>query len=178
MFSSLISNKLSWIIAFLCITGKVIIAQNFSVEEYVFANGGGVLESDAFIIDGTIGQAIIGELENADNQAQVGYWYSISGITSAEEDMRISKGLSVETYPNPFSDNLKFKLSTNRPGDLITVEILDFFGKRVAGIKLQRLLEPSEITIHNLGDLVSGVYYCRISSGYETVVNKVIKITQ
>ncbi len=178
MVNSLINNCISWIIAFLFIAGNAMIAQDYSAEEYVFANGGGAVESGQFIIDGTIGQAVIGELENAGNQAQVGYWYSISGINSAEEDMGMPKGLSVEVYPNPFTDNIKFKLSPKRPGDLITIELIDFFGKKVADIKLQRLFESSEITIHNLGDLVQGVYFCRFSSGHETVVNKVIKISQ
>lgn len=178
MFYSLINSRLSLIITFLFIAGNVMVAQDFRIEEYVFSNGGGVVESGEFIIDGTIGQAIIGEIENIDNLKQLGFWYSISGINSAEDDMRISGEFSVEVYPNPFSDKITFKLSPKRAGDLITIEILDFVGKEVVNIKLQRIFEPAEITIHNLGDLIPGVYFCRINSGDESLINKVIKISQ
>ncbi len=53
---------------------SVAVAQNYSIDWYVIASGGGHSESENYGIDGTVGQAIVGQSESENYGVQSGFW--------------------------------------------------------------------------------------------------------
>ena len=49
-------------------------AQNHQVDWYVIASGGGHTESGAYQVDGTLGQAVVGETSSDNYTVEAGYW--------------------------------------------------------------------------------------------------------
>ena len=53
--------------------------QNYSIDWYVIASGGGHSESSSYQIDGTIGQPIVGQLSSDNYIVVAGYWVGAFG---------------------------------------------------------------------------------------------------
>jgi hypothetical protein len=49
-------------------------AQDYQIDWYVIASGGGHSESDNYLINGTIGQPIVGKSSSASYQIDAGFW--------------------------------------------------------------------------------------------------------
>jgi len=54
-------------------------AQNYSIDWYVIASGGGHAESANFMVDGTIGQPITGISSSANYVVEAGFWVGTAG---------------------------------------------------------------------------------------------------
>jgi len=53
---------------------SVAVTQNYQIDWYVIASGGGHTESSSYQIDGTIGQPIVGSSSSAVYQIEAGFW--------------------------------------------------------------------------------------------------------
>ncbi len=49
-------------------------AQNYSIDWYVIASGGGHAESENYQSDGTAGQSIVGQSSSENYTVDAGYW--------------------------------------------------------------------------------------------------------
>lgn len=58
---------------------SVAIAQDYSIDRYVIASGGGHSESSNYQIDGTIGQSIVGVSSSENYIVKAGFWVGIGG---------------------------------------------------------------------------------------------------
>lgn len=67
------------LIAFILLS-SIAYAQNFEIDWYVMASGGGEMSSTGFSINGTIGQPIIGESSSAGYTIESGFWVGAGGI--------------------------------------------------------------------------------------------------
>ncbi len=86
----------------------------------------------------------------------------------------VSKDLSMNCYPNPFTDDLQVQFTTVGAGKT-TVELLDLSGKQVAVLFDAETMESSTYSATFKGsEYVSGVYFCRMQSGDQVVIRKVI----
>ena len=54
-------------------------AQNYTIDWYVIASGGGHTESDNYQADGTIGQGIVGQTSSDNYIVEAGFWVGIGG---------------------------------------------------------------------------------------------------
>ena len=50
------------------------VTQEYHIDWYAVAGGGGSAQSTGFAIDGTVGQSTTGELEGEDYRVSGGYW--------------------------------------------------------------------------------------------------------
>jgi hypothetical protein len=90
-----------------------------------------------------------------------------TGIPTATPRLAISRG-----YPNPFSDTIRFEMTSDRPGR-VRLEVFDVAGRRVA----TRINGDGAIEFDGRDDqgrpLPGGIYLCRLSAGGASVVRKV-----
>jgi hypothetical protein len=56
------------------LVSSVAVAQNYSIDRYVIASGGGHSESGNYQVDGTIGQPIVGSSSSANYTVDAGFW--------------------------------------------------------------------------------------------------------
>ncbi len=68
------------IMIFLLLMVPVVSAQNYSVDWYVIASGGGEMSSTNFNVNGTVGQPIIGTSSSASYIVESGYWVGAGAV--------------------------------------------------------------------------------------------------
>ncbi|OQX90897.1 MAG: hypothetical protein B6D58_09255 [candidate division Zixibacteria bacterium 4484_95] len=62
-------------------TALVVVAQEYTIDRYVIASGGGFSESDNYRVDGTIGQPIVGISSSENYVIEAGFWMG-AGVSS------------------------------------------------------------------------------------------------
>ena len=67
------------IISLLMFLTSVATAQNYQIDWYVIASGGGHAESENYQADGTIGQGIVGQTSSDNYIVEAGFWVGIGG---------------------------------------------------------------------------------------------------
>lgn len=72
-------RKIGLISVFMLLSATIGFGQNYSIDWYVIASGGGHAQSTNFQIDGTIGQAITGISASANYTVEAGYWVGVGG---------------------------------------------------------------------------------------------------
>lgn len=82
-----------------------------------------------------------------------------------------SNALGVEFYPNPVQEKLWIE-SEKFKTDKCILTILDFFGRKLMQKEVAAGTGRIEI---ELGNFRSGIYFCRISSGNQSVISKICK---
>ena len=74
-------------------------AQNYSIDWYVIASGGGHTESENYRLDGTIGQPLTGQSLSDSNGLQSGFWVMPGAITSANDYVPGDANMWVGQWP-------------------------------------------------------------------------------
>jgi hypothetical protein len=62
--------------------GNVAIAQNYQIDWWVIASGGGHSQSGSYQLDGTIGQPIAGQSSSASYRIEAGFWVGAAPLGS------------------------------------------------------------------------------------------------
>ena len=90
--------------------------------------------------------------------------FVLKGIPTSSTTMEMSDQ-TCRVYPNPFSDEIRFELNSNKSGHL-TINLYNQLGVKVARIFDGNLPEGSKNTVDFNGcSLVSGIYYYQVISG-------------
>jgi hypothetical protein len=87
----------------------------------------------------------------------------ITGISNSEISLPAEHSLS-QNYPNPFnpSTSIKYKVGSI---EYVTLKIYDVLG-REAAVLVNEVKKPGEYKVEwNASQLVSGVYYYRLTAG-------------
>ena len=69
--------RICLIISILLFTVSVVTAQNYQIDWYVIASGGGHTESGTYSVDGTIGQPIVGRSSSENYTVEAGFWVGL-----------------------------------------------------------------------------------------------------
>ena len=85
----------------------------------------------------------------------------------------ISNSLSPHAvvFPNPFSDNLTVKFSSNDETRPLSIRLFDLLGRQQRTWKMME----NEFQLSNLSDMPKGIYFLEISNGEKKSIQKVIK---
>jgi predicted outer membrane repeat protein len=101
--------------------------------------------------------------------------YEYDAIVGTEQHLANGSGFTVESYPNPFTDEVVFSFVT--PGARrLSIEVMDISGNRVMTLEDGTSIGGKSKISHNLGSLNKGIYFVRIVVGNEAVTRKMVKI--
>jgi hypothetical protein len=155
-------------------------AQNFSIVNGVFGNGGSTGPGTNHQIFGTLGQPIVGKVSNSSYTLQSGVGHVIYGIRWTDIPVEISYESSLprefrldQNYPNPFNPTttIRFALPKQVP---VTLTVYNLLGQTVSTL-VEGTLPPGEYQIAlNATDLPTGLYLYRLRAGTFTQSRKLV----
>jgi hypothetical protein len=101
-----------------------------------------------------------------------------SGVTGIGETPSASRLAMLPNVPNPFTGTTEFRIQVDRPG-VITAEVFDVTGRRVARYTMAAASAGWHAMVVSDRDaggrmLPSGIYLCRVRSGFATVTGKMV----
>jgi len=95
----------------------------------------------------------------------------VTGIAGAD---RPTTKQDLLVYPNPASNHIALSFELNTPGT-VDIQLLDQTGKRIATIFSGHKPAGTHKVQHELSNLATGIYFCRLTSNGSTVTRKLIK---
>ena len=98
-----------------------------------------------------------------------------AGVVTGISTNSINNSL-FRAYPNPFSDNATFEVNVAQTGN-VTVEIMDYTGKKVAELNNSTLSAGNYKFNWNGSNAASGLYICRITAGNNVQSVKIQKLS-
>jgi hypothetical protein len=100
-------------------------------------------------------------------------------VTDADPVTRIPETSIAAVYPNPFNPSVTIELQCSGTNDPVEIGIFDVSGRKVRTVFSGRLNAGARKLIWNGRSdsgarVASGVYFCRLRSGSETDLKKII----
>ena len=127
-----------------------------SLGQTVVGNSGATISGASNTLSFTVGEAVIGNIENGESLGQ-GFWLgAIEGVVLSTDDFSIDTSASV--YPNPVSDflNITFK---DMAGQDFEIMLYDVNGRAVMQ---KELLNSSQNETINLSPFSTGIYMLKV----------------
>ncbi len=85
---------------------------------------------------------------------------------------KVTKPLNLSSYPNPASDRITFRYTTDKAG-IIEMNIFDITGKKAASV-LNEYQQSGNHNVHyNINNLPAGIYYTTLKAGRNTATIKI-----
>jgi len=171
------------IIIFALLLAAVVFAQT-EIDWWVFDRGGGVATSGATELHASIGQTAIGPALSGGTDLSAGYLYGVAELLFIEEvePEKDEDGKPIyrpfefgikSISPNPFNSacQIEFEVEDDSP---VTFEFFDILG-RLADTPIRgERMAPGRYVMSWGGDLPTGTYFARLSSGGKSVVQRVV----
>ena len=165
------------------ILAAIALAQT-EIPWWVFDKGGGVATSGATELHASIGQTAIGLSASGVVQLSAGYLYGVAELLSIEEvkPERDEDGKPIyrpfefgikSISPNPFNSacQIEFEVEDDSP---VTFEFFDILGRLADTPIAGERMAPGKYVMSWGGDLPTGTYFARLSSGGRSVVQRVV----
>jgi hypothetical protein len=154
-----------------------IFSQN-QISFSVLSSGGTQQTNSAYILNGTLGQVIIGNCENTVHQAHAGFWqlYYQSVLVNVDDDSNLPKEFKLEqNYPNPFNPStiIKFGIAERRN---VQIKIFDVLGSEVKTLVNQEMDAGWYELLFNAAGYSSGFYIYRMQAGNYISTKKMLMI--
>lgn len=104
----------------------------------------------------------------ANNYIYLADWFSLIILrfipTAIDEEIILPQTFEVaQNYPNPFNAYTRISFDLSRPS-VVTVDIFDLGGRKVANLLNRQMLSGSHSVIWNARDIASGVYFYRLQA--------------
>jgi hypothetical protein len=138
------------------------------------------MSGDGYIINGTLGQPVIGINTSTSNKVYSGFWNSIQFIITDvidEPGRNLSSGYYMgQNYPNPF--DTRTTITYVIPHDShIVLSIFNVLGEQIVTLVNDKKLAGQYSVDWDASNFSSGTYYCRLKAGdkSETSVLNLIK---
>lgn len=170
-------RKTSGLLGLLALTFFLVLAQSeakaqgYQIKNYVFGNGGEKIRGAGYVINGTVGQPLIGVVSNSSYKVTSGVCHDTSGIVwtgvleGFEQVSTLPSAYRLEqNYPNPFNPTTTITFALPRRSQ-VNMTLYNILGQTVATL-VDRQLSAGEYEVTLNGDgLSSGVYFYRIVAG-------------
>jgi hypothetical protein len=165
----------------LILTGAIIAGSSlsanaqFSIVSSVIGSGGGPSAGGAFILDGTIGQAIIGPVTGGSFTDNQGFWYTLNEPNSVKPLAVLPNGFSLgQNYPNPFNPSTTMRFSVPERTK-VTMRVLNLLGEEVARVIDGETYGAGTYEVDFVAkDLPSGTYVYRLEAGNIVMTKKMV----
>lgn len=155
-------------------------AQDFSIVNGVFGNGGSTAAGGSHQIFGTLGQPVVGKVANSTYTLHSGVGHVVHGIRWTDVPVEIGYEASLprdyrldQNYPNPVNPTttIRFALPKQVP---VTLTVYNLLGQTVSTL-VEGNLPPGEYQITlNAMDLPTGLYLYRLRAGRFTQSRKLV----
>ncbi len=142
-----------------------------SLSQYIIASSGVTLNGTSNTLNFTMGEPVIGNIDNGESLGQ-GFWLgAIEGVVLSNEDFNSS--IETSFYPNPVKDFLNISF-TDMEGQNIELVLYDILGREVYKKQMTGIANTEVI---NLSSLNSGTYLLSIvlQSNNTSKTYKIIK---
>lgn len=139
----------------------------------VVSSGGSACMSATFELNGSVGQTIIGKVEQQSNNCLQGFWYGRNGFVTSTWDDILGDAISV--FPNPVVDYCHVKPNGCRISDTGFV-LSDMKGTILSNTLDIRRVGTNDLLILNMSALSQGIYYLIIFTDKGRIVRKIVKI--
>lgn len=152
-------------------------SQTVVVEKDIISSGATISKNDIFTLNATLGQPIIGLVEEPNLIAHQGFWYVVSDLNSGStntEDLPIGI-MDVTILPNPTSyhGTLTFVAKESMS---ISVNILSSAGQKTAFYYNGDVNEGKNIIPIDVSNLIAGQYYLTLKAKEKTFTKKIVII--
>ncbi|HET6402575.1 MAG TPA: T9SS type A sorting domain-containing protein [Candidatus Kapabacteria bacterium] len=141
-------------------------SQTFSITRSVFGTGMTPAQSGNIILDGTLGQAIIGPVSTSNIFIDQGFWYTLPISSSVQELPGVADNFSLgQNYPNPFNPSTTIKYSVGVRSK-VTIRVMNLLGQEVHTPLVDQVQDPGqyEIDFTDADNLPSGTYIYRMDA--------------
>jgi len=104
------------LIAFFVFLAPLSLLSQYHISKYVIGNGGGTSSNDEYSVSMTIGQPVVGVTDNDDFTALLGFWHTLSQLSSLEIILPGSAWSIISSYiipQNPQLEELLADIETN-----------------------------------------------------------------
>lgn len=154
------------VIAGLVLAGSSVAANaQYTITRSVIGSGMTPMSGGGFVMNGTIGQAVIGPTSGNGTFVYQGFWYGQlkDGVriqnTGAAADFSLK-----QNYPNPFNPSTKIEFSVPERTK-VTLRVMNLLGEEVARPLDGVMVEGSSYVEFSADDLPSGTYIYRMDAG-------------
>ncbi len=179
-------GQIIYIIILLLLLGSLMdIFPQYAINKSVTGNGSSFMQNGSQVVNGTLGQTLIGINTNSTQQNHIGFWFQVNSVVTSvenEPDNLPTEFRLYQNYPNPFNPTTTIKYAITHPlipsregkersdrGVLVTLKVYNILGKEVATL-VNKKQSPGiyEVTFDAksaAGGLPSGVYIYQIRAG-------------
>ena len=153
------------ILFILCIVIQFPLLAQYHLSSSVFGNGGVPISGSGNSINGTVGQALIGNTVGAAERQYIGFWntvnFSVTGVIEEPGSQTANGDNKLWNYPNPFNSTTKIEFVMSVPG-YVKLSIYNLIGNEIAVLVNQNLSDGIHSVLFDANDFESGIYFCRL----------------
>lgn len=150
-----------------CVAGEAIA---HSIPFSVFGNGGSKIRNGVHIVNGTIGQPLVGNSSTQTFMVASGAWHDTCGVlwTGVSDEPGRSSGLPAryslsQNYPNPFNPTTTIQFSLPEQSR-VTLKLYNILGEMVAELVDEDLSPGDHRVTVSADNLASGIYFYRLTA--------------
>ena len=137
----------------------------FTMTKSVIGSGGGPMSGGGFTMNGTVGQAIIGNTDGSVFHAQQGFWHNDAPRISVRPDGQANGYELEQNFPNPFNPSTIIRFSIPERVK-VTLRILNLLGEEVGRELDGQVMEAGKYEVNFLATgIPSGTYIYRLEAG-------------
>ncbi|WP_353779462.1 T9SS type A sorting domain-containing protein [Winogradskyella sp. 3972H.M.0a.05] len=137
---------LSLLIASLQLNGQ-------SISKQVIGSSGKAITNGTYTINYTVGETIVGKIENGQTIYQ-GFWAELNSDETLSVQTLVEQTESISVFPNPTVNLLQVKFKLQEASNY-QVQLYDVNGKQIFNLKP---VSQGDITRMNISHLSSGMY--------------------
>jgi hypothetical protein len=142
-------------------------AQTWSISRSVIGSGMTPTSGGGYVLDGTIGQAIIGPAVGSNFTALSGFWYTlVPGPLGVATTVGGPAGFALEqNYPNPFNSTTSIDFSIPERTK-VTIRVINLLGEQMGEAVVDEVKDAGTYSIpFDADNLPSGTYICSMQAG-------------
>ena len=174
-----VSNKICtlMLMILLLLTIKDATAQHY-LKGSVFSNGAVSLSNESYLVNSTLGQALIGRIAHDLYQNHIGFWYSGNTFeTTIDESYKSTpeKFELFQNYPNPFYPVTLIRYALPKP-TFIRLEVINLMGQRMLTLVNSKMPAGIHEARFSEKNLPAGYYFYSIHTDEFHEVKRMILI--
>lgn len=174
----LFKNKFIVSVTFLILLFNSQTFPQFQIPFSVISSGGIQQSNSSYTLNGSLGQAIIGQSQNTINQVQAGFWYIYyqNVMTDIAEETILPTEFKLEqNYPNPFNPSTIIKFAIPERASVL-IKIYDPLGSEVRTLINEEMDRGWYTREFNAVGFASGFYIYRMQAGNYISTKKMLVI--